>query len=212
MLHRTALIIFAFSLMAGTGNVLADQVVDAMKECAANTDSAKRLACFDALLEKDDKEAPSPPEVSSTPAVPSAPAVSNTPAVSSTPAVPSVPEEPAKRAEPEIPEIPEINEAVTPSDVRGANSTASVENFGIEQQRAIEDALESLESRAVEVAHARFRRTKITLENGQIWEQTDGKRMSLKAGQLAVITRGTFNSFFIQAKDGGTRVRVRRIK
>ena len=102
----------------------------------------------------------------------------------------------------------EVESAVSqPSETEPA-----VQDFGVEQRKAMENAPESMESAIVAVDRGKYTKPVVTLENGQVWQQTDGGRMKLKVGQTALINRGAFSSFFIQNKSGGNRVRVKRIK
>lgn len=205
MLYRTLLIVFTIILNLGSINATADQATEEMKKCATSSDDSARLACFDALLKSDD-ESPGTPAMPDTPAASSTPAISSTPAASSTPAVTSTPALPIE--EEEMEESKEVESA----SAREPVSNTPEQDFGIEQKKAIEAAPESIESIAVEVHRASHRKPTITLENGQVWRQTDGRRLSIKDGQPIVITRGTFNSFFMQTKSGHSRIRVERIK
>lgn len=216
MLPRTFVFIFTFTLNLVSSNVVADQVTEAMKECATNSDDATRLACFDALFEADKNEFSGTPEVASTPTVPNTSAVHSTPNIVSTPAVrsaPAVASTPAVSSTPSAPitkvETARINEEQL-ADARELGTP--VQNFGMARQKAVEATPESIESIAVEVIRSRYRKHTITLENGQIWRQTDSKRLTIKVGQVAVVTRGAISSFFMQAKSGGPRIRVKRIK
>jgi hypothetical protein len=229
MLPRTFVLIFTFTLNLVSSTVVADQVTEAMKECATNSDAAARLACFDSLIEADKKnESSSTPEVTSTPTFPDTPAVYSTPTVPDTPAVHSTPKivsTPAVPGAPAVPSTPTVSStpavSITKVETAGNNeeqlsdapeSVTPGQNFGMERQKAVETAPESIESIVVEVIRAQYKRLTITLENGQIWRQTDSRRRTLKVGQVAVITRGAIGSFFLQAKSGGPRMRVKRIR
>lgn len=55
---------------------------------------------------------------------------------------------------------------------------------------------------------------RITLENGQVWEQTDGRRVTYskrKGVDSAEITRASLGSYKMKL-DGGTSFRVKRLK
>ena len=65
-----------------------------------------------------------------------------------------------------------------------------------------------------EIERTRYGEVRVTLENGQVWEQTDGKRIqfSKRLGvDTATIKRASFGSFMMQL-DAGASFRVKRIQ
>ncbi len=192
MRRRTTVILFMLIASTGALTVTAGPVEEEMKKCAAEQDDAARLSCFDALLEAPD---PQPSGISPATATVSEPE--------------AVPDSIPARVE-EADKAPQVEAAVVEN--ANARSDSSVEDFGVEIQKAEAAALESIESRIVEVQRSSQRKPVIILENDQIWQQTDGYKLRLKDGELVVISRGTFSSFFMQGKSGGGRVRVKRIK
>ncbi len=56
--------------------------------------------------------------------------------------------------------------------------------------------------------------TRFTLDNGQVWEQTDDNVVTAKrvANPKVTITRGLFNSYYISVQGMNDSVQVRRIK
>ena len=53
----------------------------------------------------------------------------------------------------------------------------------------------------------------ITLENGQVWRQTDSRRFSfINSEQCVVISRGTFGSFFLGEPGRSGGIRVKRVE
>ncbi len=76
------------------------------------------------------------------------------------------------------------------------------------------DDLESVTMAVTEVERLRYDNLRVTLENGQIWEQTDGKRVqfSKRVGvESAKITRAAFGSFKMKL-DNGVSFRVKRLR
>jgi hypothetical protein len=78
-----------------------------------------------------------------------------------------------------------------------------------------EDAeLNTVTLAVTEVERLRYDNLRVTLENGQIWEQTDGKRIqfSKRLGvEAAEIKRASFGSFMMKL-DGGASFRVKRLR
>jgi hypothetical protein len=91
-----------------------------------------------------------------------------------------------------------------------------VENsFGQEDElvaEIVEEAPDSLMVTVAEIAQGPAPDFKIivTLENGQIWRQTDIDRVYWEQGEQVEITRGLFGSFFMKSVEGGRRIRVTR--
>ena len=174
-------LIITFALSLASSSAFSADVEAELEKCRASSDSATRLACFDALgktSKGDDAD------------------------VSSTAALPME----------EAQAIPMKSGEVVQAVAKEPDSDSAMQDFGLEQQKAIEDVPESMESMVTEVHRGRYTKPTVTPENGQIWQQTDVGRMQLKTGQMAVISRGTLGSFFIKNKSGGSRARVRRIK
>lgn len=89
------------------------------------------------------------------------------------------------------------------------------ESFGQEDELAaeiVEEAPDSLTVSVAEIAQGPAPDFKIiiTLENGQIWRQTDVNRVYWEQGEQVEITRGLFGSFFMRSTEGGRRIRVTR--
>ena len=51
----------------------------------------------------------------------------------------------------------------------------------------------------------------ITLDNGQVWRQTDSVRLKLVEGQSVTIKRGALGSFFISKENANKRIRAKRV-
>jgi len=76
------------------------------------------------------------------------------------------------------------------------------------------EALDSVTIAVTEVERLRYDNLRVTLENGQVWEQTDGKRVqfSKRLGvDSAKITRAAFGSFKMKL-DNGVSFRVKRLQ
>ncbi|WP_226648206.1 hypothetical protein [Microbulbifer variabilis] len=85
------------------------------------------------------------------------------------------------------------------------------QDFGQEYKQTVE-APESIEAKIAEIQEGAHNKKIVTLENGQIWKQNDTGRIFWKAGDLVVVERAMFGSFFMQPIDGGKKMRVKRLK
>ncbi|WP_066965080.1 hypothetical protein [Microbulbifer sp. Q7] len=84
--------------------------------------------------------------------------------------------------------------------------------FGQEQKQVIENAPESISATitsAKEGAHGKFI---FTLDNGQVWRQTDSNRSIWRGGEQVTLERGALGSFFMRKTTGGRSLRVKRVK
>ncbi|WP_444884288.1 hypothetical protein [Microbulbifer sp. PSTR4-B] len=85
------------------------------------------------------------------------------------------------------------------------------QNFGQEYKQTVETP-ESIEARITEIQESTHNKKIITLENGQIWKQNDTGRIFWKAGDLIIVERAMFGSFFMKPANGGKKMRVKRLK
>jgi hypothetical protein len=204
MCRMITVMLLMLTISLGALEVTAGSMEEEIKQCAAESDDAARLSCFDALLTADQQSPSVAPAATTADQQPASVAPAATTANQPEPVAVSTPSAVVNKNEARQDNVAVVEEAITESD-------AAMENFGVELQKAEEAALKSIESRVVEVRRSSHRKPIIVLENDQIWQQTDGYKLRLKKGQPVVITRGTFSSFFMQGKSGGGRVRVKRI-
>ncbi|WP_308367018.1 MULTISPECIES: hypothetical protein [unclassified Microbulbifer] len=86
------------------------------------------------------------------------------------------------------------------------------QSFGREQQQIAEEAPDSINATIAEIRDAAYGKLQITLTNGQVWRQNDSTRVNWKSGDMVIIERALFGSFFMKQADGGRSMRVKRVK
>jgi hypothetical protein len=88
---------------------------------------------------------------------------------------------------------------------RDAAQTSAVlqQQTGITQIAILDAEIRSVETRA-------SGRLLITLQNGQRWQQTDGRPLHLATGDLVRIRKGAFGSYLLYKQAGGRSMRVHR--
>ena len=97
--------------------------------------------------------------------------------------------------------------AATPA-LRGQTSA----EFGLEQ-KAVETQLDAIESRIVGEFRGWQAKSKITLENGQVWQISDGSRGVYKLDSPAVrIERGMLGVFFLKIEGANRSPKVKRLQ
>lgn len=175
-------------VLAAGPSVAADGSLEAARRCAQVTDSLQRLVCYDRIFAAPAASAP-------------AAAVQPLPA-------------PAAPARPAPPVVAPPAVAAAPAAAAPAAAT-----FGDEQlKRTVEERKreEGPAKQAGKVAALREARPgiwRITLENEQLWQQTESDRhFFIDVGDEVVIERGMLGSYHLEQADGGRRVRVTRLK
>ncbi|MFA0810790.1 hypothetical protein [Microbulbifer epialgicus] len=87
----------------------------------------------------------------------------------------------------------------------------SEQDFG-QEQKFISEAPDSIEARIQKIQKGAYDKNIITLENGQVWKQNDSSRAHWKSGDLVIVERALFGSFFMKTVNGGRKMRVKRLK
>ncbi|MDJ0758596.1 MAG: hypothetical protein QNJ19_04315 [Woeseiaceae bacterium] len=191
----------------------AADIGDQLKICAAIEDADARLACFDAIGRATPAEAPTEEEAPVPPAVeaaPPAPEVDETPAAT---AVPAVSEEAVVEAVEPAPaeSAAEVAPAVEAEDDFGLDSMTEreKERLAREADKAEAAARKQAEKEAREkernaVVKARIIRVQrhsdgrfsVTLDNGQVWRETQGSRVGIPGeGAMVELTKGRFGGY-----------------
>lgn len=157
-----------------------------LQHCRSLADDNQRLACYDALF--------AATTAAAKPAIAPAAAPATAPAVSVPASVATQP----------------VAVAVAPA-VAPPRSQTSAE-FGLEQ-KAAEAQLEAIESRIVGEFRGWEAKSKITLENGQVWQISDGSRGIYKLDSPAVrIERGMLGVFFLKIEGANRSPKVKRLR
>lgn len=171
------------------GTTSADEVRDELLRCAQLRDAQVRLACYDALA-----------SVSATAAT--APSAASGSATGDGPAA-------VAADSPDGSRLPADADRATPEAESGQSLTDRL--FGMLPGRDEGDNL--LESRVVGKIRNPREGTRFTLENGQVWQQTDRTRRNYRATNPKVeIREGFMNSYRMRLEGLNGRIRVRRVK
>lgn len=167
---------------------LSGQAADlSLKKCAAIKDTIERLACYDTLSGSSSADTAKESGISPDAVDPVSPMtkviVPDDPAV--TPSVPAVKQTPDTEA-----------------------------TFGLEhKQKPEKDRSDELQLKWTEKKKDAYGKWIITMENGQVWHQTDSKRFRFRnPEQRVIVSRGFLNGFFLREPESHTRIRIKRIK
>jgi len=175
----------------------AESIGEAMRACQAETDDARRLACYDRIA---GRAQPQPEAASAAPRA-SAPAVAPKPA-------------PAAAA-------PSAAAPAAAATVAAPAASTAEDNFGRERAMAAEEERrKTVESRELGELSALVTDIEtrmdglltITLDNGQVWRQnTPDSKFRLKAGDRVRIQPGSLKSFILSGPTNRS-TRVTRVK
>ncbi|GGQ30971.1 hypothetical protein [Shewanella litoralis] len=163
------------------------QLVDQLSVCATKSNNAERLSCYDQLAANVEsvampQAAPTQVEVTE---IAQAPVVTLPVVTKTTPASPIT----TTKVTPEL----------------------KVEDFGL-QKKVVEDEVSKLYFTVAKVSKTASGAIVITLDNGQVWQQTNAERYKVKKGQVVYIETGALNSFLMGSDERNATTRVKRLK
>lgn len=179
----------------------------AITACAGKADADARLACYDTIAASLGTATAAPA------AAPVAPAAA--PQVAAVPPAPAAaPAAPAPAAVGTLP-VATASAAPPPPKTETASDFGS-ERLPRETLRAAgkPDPLDEIHGTIKEIRLTPLGRAIVTLNNGQVWRQTDGDGTKFrgKAGEAITIERGFLNSYNLIVEGRSGLIKVRRIE
>ena len=179
----------------------AEGQVEAARQCAQQKDSLQRLVCYDRIFQAENVV---PTAQAAAPAV--APPVAAAPAAVAAPAAAAAVSAPKAAAA-----------AASPAAGPAAATPASAPALGDESlkkdKKSSQEAPKSLEARVTAVRESRPELFRMTLENGQIWQQVETSSLfHVKQGDLVRIEKGSMGSYRMSLAKGSGWVRVTRVE
>jgi hypothetical protein len=182
---------------------VANTLLDELSICAKNNDSSQRLVCYDKLIKETKNSQPKQRQDSSK--------------VTTTKKVDNVVQL-AQKNQSEIilagSKISKELSVVQPQPTTVVNNTIKQQQakFGDENKQRSEDLIQQIRATIVEVQKAPRGELVLTLDNGQVWRQSDSTRLRLRKGQVVIIKRAALGSFFIGKKNTNRLMRAKRVK
>jgi hypothetical protein len=195
-------------------------VDDQLLACAEIGETAERMACFDEVV-NDLKEGAESSNVADAPSTRERSASAKVAAGAATaPAPADTPSPPAPSAGRPTSESPDALPSAAAEAPAPALEDTAVEDFGLENQKSLSEATQR-ERDTVDVHATIVRSDKsgsfhflVELDNGQIWEETDGsRRIGLpKVGMPVRVYEGRFGGYRMKIGDDNRIAWVRRLK
>jgi hypothetical protein len=186
--------------------VQAGTVLQALEKCSQVENSLQRLTCYDEIVnginkqntlsERSQRSASLNTQIENKP-----PSVVVPPVI--TPSV--VPP----------PVTPPINvDASVTTKAQAANKESQPlqEYFGIEEKQIKEQSVDKIYATVVKVIKNARKKRIFTLDNGQVWRQTETDSLSIKQDDIIYIERGILGSFYMSKDQVNRKFRVKRIK
>jgi hypothetical protein len=101
-------------------------------------------------------------------------------------------------------------QVATTKQVNHTNQQQS--EFGQEDKQRAKNLIKQIQATIISIKKAPHGELIITLDNGQVWRQTDSIRIKLRKDHLVNIERGAMGSFFIGTENANKRIRAKRVK
>jgi hypothetical protein len=167
---------------------MANTLLDDLSICAKNSDNLQRLVCYDKLAEN----SPSNQQK-----------VQQQIPLQVTSSIPLTQLKPPQKAH-----------IIKPQSAFNVTNEVNQQqaNFGQEDKQRTKDLIKEIQAQVVLVKKGTYGKQIITLNNGQVWRQTDSTYLKLRKGQAIIIKRGAMGSFFIGKHSTNKRIRAKRIK
>lgn len=176
-------------LLTATAQVTA---APTLADCKKLTDNFARLNCYDQMGLATEKTAvaPAAPQAAA-PVVSIAPAPTSVPVQATTPA-------PAP--------------LVTPNPAQATVTVVNVEDeFGMTKKKPAE-VVEEIDGKVTAFERNKYDKLVVTLENRQVWRQTDSDYIDMKIGDVVVIKKASFGSFLMSNGRDNRKIRVKRVE
>lgn len=182
---------------------VANTLLDELSICAKNNDSSQRLVCYDKLTKETKNSQPKQHQAFLK--------VTTTKKVDNVVQLAQKNQSEIVLAESKISkELP----VVQPQSTTVVDNTVKQRQakFGNENKQRSEDLIQQILATIVAVQKAPRGELILTLDNGQVWRQSDSTRLRLRKDQVVVIKRAALGSFFIGKENTNKLMRAKRVK
>jgi hypothetical protein len=214
-INKPIFFVLIASITVALPMVLASTSVSAqsgeINKCRVIQNNVKRLACLDNLFKRLDSEKPTNNSVETPP-------ISSSEQVNQTNSSQSETDEIDKRAQALMTKEKKSGDPFsfnTPSlsTINKQQTKKLDDSFGAESMsKASDNEVEEMQMSVTDLVEDSRGYVTVTLSNEQVWRQTESTRFRLQKGELVIIERGVFQSFYLSKPNNNRRIRVKRIK
>jgi hypothetical protein len=195
-LSKSAVLIVLISPLS-----MANTLLNNLSICAKNTDSLQRLVCYDKLAEVAENDLLHQQKMQQ----PISQQIST-----------SMPSVQKKQNNSVLSEItpPQKAQTIKPQPTIDVTNKVDLQkaSFGQEDKQRSKDLIKEIQAEIVQIKKGAYGQQIITLNNGQVWRQTDSTSLKLRKGHVVIIRRGAMGSFFIGKENANKRIRAKRVK
>ena len=92
------------------------------------------------------------------------------------------------------------------------NTNQQQAEFGQENDLRSKGFINQLQATINKIEKTPYGKLVITLDNEQVWRQTDSTRLNLRKNNVIIIERAAFGSFFISKENANKRIRAKRMR
>lgn len=208
------------ALTFGAPRPAATQDVDAaLRDCRVLADATSRLFCYDRLVDTRaagtvvaPSLAPSTRAPLSMPGMTTSPVTAAPATAAPTPAAPAAPAASAARPVAPAP----VSPAPVATPPAATASRPRTDRFGEENlptaRRAPAGDPDQMRARVTALATDPYGDAVLTLDNGQVWKQTEGRAFKVDSGTAVTIKKGMLGAFFLTADDSSRSIKVKRVQ
>jgi mannose-6-phosphate isomerase class I len=183
---------------------MANTLLDDLSICAKNSDNLQRLVCYDKLAEMAEMAENSPSNQQK---------VQQQIPLQVTSSIPLTQQNQNNLVLTQL-KPPQKAHIIKPQSAFNVTNEVNQQqsSFGQEDKQRTKNLIKEIQAQVVLVKKGTHGKQIITLNNGQVWRQTDSTYLKLRKGQAIIIKRGAMGSFFIGKHSTNKRIRAKRIK
>ena len=186
--------IFGLLLILASPFGIANTLLDKLSLCTKNNDDIQRLACYDEVVDKNVNNQPKQHDVKH-----QAPLQ----VITTEQADKTNQQQHKVRHQAPLPVITNEQED---------NTNQQQAEFGQENNQRLKKFINQIQATINKIEKTPYGKLVITLDNQQVWRQTDSTRLNLRKNNVIIIERGAFGSFFISKENANKRIRAKRMR
>ena len=184
---------------------------DELNKCRVIQNNVKRLACLDNLFKRLDSEETTNYSLETSP-------IGSSEQSHQTNSTQSETDQIDQRAQALMTKAKKSNDPYlfntrSLSTINKQQTKKPVDSFGAESMSKTRDnELEEIQMSVTDLVEDSRGYVTVTLSNEQVWRQTESTRFRLQKGELVIIEKGAFQSFYLSKPNNNRRIRVKRIR